>query len=81
MEMVLMQMLMKIDPPMIRGLLVMTMASISPSRREVSPAESLRWRAKVLLPKFRLETAALHPKSPPFIFSMSKDLIYYKMGT
>ena len=25
-------------------------------------------RAKVLLPKFRLETAALRPESPPLIF-------------
>ena len=43
-----------------------------PSRREVPPAESLCRRAKVLLPKFRLETAALRPKSPPIIFSRSK---------
>ena len=27
----------------------------------IPPAESLCWRAKVLLPKFRLETAVLHP--------------------
>ena len=37
-----------------------------------SPAESLHRRAKALLPKFRLEAAALHPKSPPLIFSRSK---------
>ena len=43
-----------------------------PLRREVPPAESLRRRAKVLLPKFRLETAALRPKSPLFIFSRLK---------
>ena len=60
--------LMEIALPKMRGLLVMTMASISPSGREVPPTKSLRWRAKVLLPKFRLETAALHPKSPPIIF-------------
>ena len=36
-EMVLVKMLMKIGPPMMRGSLVMSMASISPSRREVSP--------------------------------------------
>ena len=53
--MVLFKMLMKIGLPKMRGVLVMTIASISPSRREVSPAESLRRRAKVLLPKFRLE--------------------------
>jgi hypothetical protein len=60
--MVLVKMLMKIDTPMMRGSLVTTMASISPSRREVSQAESLRWRAKVLLPRFCLETAALRPE-------------------
>ena len=70
--MVLVKMLMKISPPTMRGLLVMSMATISPSRREVSPAESLRQRAKVLLPRFRLETAALHPESPLFIFYREK---------
>ena len=39
-----------------------------PSWREVSPAEWLRRRAKVLLPKFRLETTALRPESPSLIF-------------
>ena len=39
-----------------------------PSVREVPPAESLHRRAKVLLPKFCLEAAALRPKSPPLIF-------------
>ena len=66
--MVLLKMLMKIGLPKMIGLLVMMMASISPSRREVPPAESLRWRAKVLLPKFRLKTAALRPESPLLIF-------------
>jgi hypothetical protein len=70
--MVLLKMLMKIGLPKMRGLLVMMMASISPSGREVSLAESLRRRAKVLLPKFRLETAVLRPESPPRIFSRSK---------
>ena len=55
-------------PPEDERVLVMTMASISPSGREVSPAESLHRRAKVLLPKFRLEAAALRPESPPMIF-------------
>jgi hypothetical protein len=59
--MVLVKMLLKIGPPTLRGSLVMLMASISPSRREVSPTESLRRRAKVLLPRFRLETATLRP--------------------
>ena len=61
--MVLVKMLMKIGPPMMRGSLVMSMASISPSRREVSLAESLRWGAKQLLPRFRLETAALRTEN------------------
>ena len=69
--MVMLKMLMKIGLPKMRGLLVMTMASISPFVREVPPAKSLCWRAKVPLPKFLLETAALHPESPPF-FSRSK---------
>jgi hypothetical protein len=57
--MVMLKILMKIGLPKMGGLLVMMMASISPSGREVPLAESLRRRAKVLLPKFRLETAAL----------------------
>ena len=68
----LVKMLMEIEPLSMRGSLVMMMASIPPSQREVSPAESLRRRAKVLLPKFRLEKAALHPESLPLIFSRSK---------
>ena len=74
-------MLMKIGLPKKRGVLVMTMASISLSGREVPPAESLRRRAKVLLPKFHLETATFRPESPLLIFNRSKDLIYQKMGT
>ena len=72
--MVLVKMLMKIDPPKVRGLLEMTMASISPSRREVP--KSLRRREKVLLPKFRLETAALHPESPLFIFFLGQKTLH-----
>ena len=57
------------------------MTMVSPSGREVPPAESARRRAKVLLPKFRLETAALHPESPLLIFSRSEGPIYQKEGT
>ena len=39
-----------------------------PLREGSSPAELLRRRAKVLLPKFRLETAGLRPESPLLIF-------------
>ena len=63
--MVLFKMLMEIGLPKMRGLLVMTVTMISPSGREVPLAESLRRRAKVILPKFRLETVALRPESPP----------------
>ena len=58
-----MKMLMEIDPLSMRGSLVMTMASISPSRRDVSPAEQLRRSPRLVLPKFRLETEALCPES------------------
>src|SRR3990170_9022883 len=78
--MVLLKMLMEIGLPKMKGLLVMTMASISPSGREVPPAESLRRRVKVLLPKFRLETAAHRPESLLYIFFRSNALIYQKMG-
>ena len=78
--MVLVKMLMKISPPMMRGSLVMSMATISPSRREVSPAESLRRRAKVLLPKFRLETMAHRPESLLCIFLGKMDLYTRKWG-
>ena len=79
--MVPLKMLMEIALHKMGELLVMMMTMISPSRREVPPAESLRRRAKVLLPKFRLEAAALRPESPPLICSRSKGLIYQKMGT
>ena len=61
--MVLVKMLMEIDPLPMRGSLVMTMASISPSGREVSAAEQLHRSPRLVLPRFRLETAALHPES------------------
>ena len=70
--MVLVKMLMEISLPNMGELLVMMTTMISPSVREVPPMESLRRRAKVLLPKFRLETAALRPESPPLTFSRSK---------
>ena len=67
-------MLMEIALPEMGELLVMMMTMISPSGREVPPTELLHRRAKVLLPKFRLEMAALHPESPLSIFSRSNDL-------
>ena len=67
-------MLMEIALPKMGELLVMMMTMISPSGREVPPAESLRRRAKVLLPKFCLETAALCPESLLLIFLGQNDL-------
>ena len=67
--MVLLKRMMKITPPKMGESMVMMMTMVSPSGREVPPAEFARRRAKVLLPKFRLETAALRPESPLLIFS------------
>ena len=78
--MVLLKRLMKITPPKMGELLEMMMTMVSPSGWEVPPAESARRRAKVLLPKFRLETAVLRPESPPLIFSRSGTMIYQKEG-
>ena len=72
--MVLLKMLMEIALPKMGELLVMTMTMISPSGREVPPVESLCRRAKVLLPKFRLETVTLRPESLLFIFLGQNDL-------
>ena len=68
-------MLMEIALPKMGELLVMMMTLISPSGREVPSVESLHQRAKVLLPKFRLETTVLHPESFSPIFSRVKDTI------
>ena len=70
--MALVKMLMEIALPKMGELLVMMMTMISPFGMEVPLAESLRRRAEVLLPKFRLEVAALCPDSPLLIFSRSK---------
>ena len=69
--MVLVKMLMEIALPKMGEFLVM-MTMISPSGREVPPAESLHRRAKVLLRKFRLDAAVLRPECPPLCFSRSK---------
>ena len=74
--MVLLKMLMEIALPKMVELLVMMMTMISPFGREVPLAESLRRSAKVLLPKFRLEMAALHPESSPLIVYLGKNDLY-----
>ena len=61
-------MFMEISLPKMGDLLVMRITMISPSEREVPPAESLHPRAKVLLPKFRLKTVVLRPESLLLIF-------------
>ena len=43
-----------------------------PLREGSSPGGIAPPEGKVLLPKFRLEAAALHPESPLLIFSRSK---------
>ena len=66
--MVLVKMLMEIDPLPIRGSSVMTMVMISPSRREVSPAEQLRRSPRLVPPRFRLVAAESRPESLLMIF-------------
>ena len=73
--MVLVKMLMEIGPLLTRGALVMTMAMISPSRREVSPAELLCWSPRLVPPRFRLVAAESPPESLLMIFSWTKDFI------
>ena len=72
--MVLLKMLMEIALPKMGELFLMLKTMISPSGREVPRAESLCRRAKVLLPKFHLETAALHPEIPILFFLGQNDL-------
>ena len=66
--MVMLKMLMEIALAKMGELLVMMMTMISPSGREVPPAESLPRRANVLLPKFCLEIAAFRLESSLLIF-------------
>ena len=68
-----MKMLMDIDPLSMRGSMLMTMTMIPPSQRDVSPAEQLRQSPRLVLPKFRLETAAFRPESFLLIFSGKKE--------
>ena len=73
--MVLVKMLMEIDPLPMRGSLVMTLVMISPSRREVTLVEQLRWSPRLILPRFRLMAAEFRPVSLPTIFSWTKPFI------
>ena len=78
--MVLVKMLMEIDPLPMRGLLVMMMAMISPSRREVSPAEQLRRSPRLVPPRFHLVAAESHPESFLIIFFLDERLHIAKDG-
>ena len=73
--MVLVKILMGIDPLPMRGSLVMTMAMISPSRRDISLAEMLRRSPRLVPPRFRLMAVVFHPESLLLIFSRSKHTI------
>ena len=73
--MVLVKMLMEIDPLPMRGSLVMTLVMISPSRREVSPAEQLRQSPRLIPPRFRLVAAEFRLVSLPTNFSRTKPFI------
>ena len=50
----------------------MTMVMISPSRREVSPAEQLRRSPRFVSPRFRLVAAEFRPERFSLIFSHRK---------
>ena len=73
--MVLVKMLMEIDPLPMRGSLVVTMVMISPSQREVSPAEQLRRSPGLVPPRVRLVAAESCPESLLMFFSSTKDSI------
>ena len=73
--MVLVKMLMEIDPLPMRGSLVMTLVMISPSRREVSPAEQLRQSPRLIPPRFRLMAAEFRSGSLPTIVFRVKAFI------
>ena len=73
--MVLVKMLMEIDPLPMRGLMVTMMVMISPSRRDVSPAEQLRRSPRLVPLRFRLVAAESRPEKFLLIFFSSKDFI------
>ena len=67
-------MLMEIGPLPMRGALVMTMATISPSRREVSPAEQLFRRPRLVPPRYCLVAAESRPERLLMIFFLDERL-------
>ena len=75
-----MKMLMEIDPLPMRGSLVMTMAMISPSQREVSPAEQLHRSPRLVPPRFCLVAVVFIPESLLLIFFQGKRLHIAEYG-
>ena len=67
--MVLVKMLMEIDPLPMRGSMVMTMVTIFPSRRDVSPAEQLRRSPRLVPPR----DSGASSRKLPSDFSRAKD--------
>ena len=59
---------MEIDHLSMRGSMVMTMVTISPSQRDVSPAEQLRQSPRLVPPRFRLVAAEFHLRRWLMIF-------------
>ena len=57
----------------------MMMMMISPSRRELSPAEQLCQSPRLVPPRFRLVAAESRPERFSSIFFSSKDFIWEKM--
>ena len=76
----LVKMLMEIDPLPMRGSLVMTLVMISPSGREVSPAEQVRQSPRLVPPRFRLVAAEFLPESLLMIFFLHERLHIAKDG-
>ena len=73
--MVLVKMLMEIDPLPMRGSMVMMLVMISPSQRDVSPAEQLHRSPRLVPQRFHLEMVVLRPQNFLLIFSRAKDFI------
>ena len=72
--MVLVKMLMEIDPLLMRGSLGMMMVMISPSRREIFPAEQLPRCPRLVPPRFHLVAAEFHPERLLLIFFLHERL-------
>ena len=66
--MVLVKVLMEIHPLPMRGSMVMTMVMISPSRRDVSPAEQLRRSPRLVSPGSASRRRRFIPKASVLFF-------------